>query len=257
MDVLGDLIARDRVTDPSPDDPASDAPALRAPALDREYDYRRFCTTAWKVGNFLAHLGVREGRTVAAAADPVPEPVLALYGAGLLGASAAFVDPGCEDATAGDEPPRALIAPVNRIGGADSTPTTKRIAYGGSPDDPAIAHFERDVWSENPTEPPDGVMPSATLLRAGGRRYDHETALAAAREVVDRWGLGPGATVAVRAPLTAPGTVVAGLIAPILAGAAVLLPDEGSEGTHAVATAAAPEPAVLAPGDAVDPDRGR
>ena len=257
--VLGDLVARDRLDPgnrPVPPDrvpggpPAElrpDAPALRAPALDREYDYRRFCTTAWKVGNFLTHLGVGGGRTVAVADDPTPEPVLALYGAGLLGASVAFVDLEEGAGGEGDDPPRALLAPVDRIGAGGGS-TTKRVAYGGPPDDPAVAHFERDVWSENPTEPPDPVAADAALLRDGAT-LAHAGVLAAARGVVDRWALGPGGSVAVRAPLTAPGTVVAGLVAPVLAGAAVLLPDGRSEGTHAVAVGDAPEPAVIEPSD--------
>ena len=44
-DVLGDIVGRDR---------RSTDPALRAPSAGRLYDYRRFCTNAWKVGNFQA-----------------------------------------------------------------------------------------------------------------------------------------------------------------------------------------------------------
>ena len=60
-DALGDTVGRER---------RSAEPALRAADTGRLYDYRRFCTSAWKVGNFLRHLGVRGGDNVAIADDP-------------------------------------------------------------------------------------------------------------------------------------------------------------------------------------------
>jgi hypothetical protein len=39
----------------------------------RSYDYDRFLTTAWQAGNYLRHLGVREGVAVGVAADPISE----------------------------------------------------------------------------------------------------------------------------------------------------------------------------------------
>lgn len=229
MDVLGDLIARDR---------RSDAPALRHAPTGRAYDYRRFCTTAWKVGNFLRNEGVRGGMTVAVADDPVPEPVLALYGAAALGASVSFgADP--DDA-------KAVVASTGGLADFASGPSTRRIGYGDEPADPSVAYFERDVWSENPTQPPDRVAPDDPLLRAGDRTVTHGEALAAARGVVGAHGLGEGSTVAVRAPLAGPGTVVAGLVAPVLAGGVVLLPGDDADATGdlAVATGEAPEPVV-------------
>ncbi len=242
--VLGDLVARDR---------RGDRPALVVPGLGRSYDYRRFCTTSWKVGNFLTHLGVRAGRPVAIAAEPAPEPVLTCYGAALLGAPVEFVDDGApEDA-------RALVVPTARLGEFEATPGRKRVAYGEAPGDPDVSFFERDVWSENPTEPPDRVAPDATFLRrtgeGGAGTYDHRTVLASAASVAEAWSLAPGDRVAVRASLTHPGAVVAGLVAPVLAGATVLLPDGGTRGTHAVTTGEAPEGSVLSP-EGVLPDRG-
>jgi len=154
--VLGDLVARGR---------RSEAPALRAPASGREYDYRRLCTNAWKVGNFLRHLGVRGGCGVAVAAEPTPEPVLALFGAALLG---------------------------------------------------------------------------------GVTRYD-------------RWSLSPGEAVAVRAPLTHPGTVAAGVVAPLLEGGVVVLAGDGPTTADRAVVAGAgpddpdpPESRVLAPGSLLE-----
>ncbi|PSQ33724.1 acetyl-CoA synthetase [Halobacteriales archaeon QS_9_70_65] len=197
MDALGDLIGRDR---------RSEAAALRASAVDREYDYRRFCTSAWKVGNFLRHLGVRGGDGVAVADDPLPEPVLTLYGAALLGGVVRFDPP-----TAPDDGVRAVVV---------------------------------DVWSENPSMPPDIVAPGDPLLRSDGVTYSHGEVLEAAEAVVERTGIDVGGEVGVAAAASFadPGVVAAGLVAPIVAG-----------GTVAVGSAARSD-VVVGPGGDVDPE---
>ncbi|WP_178916354.1 hypothetical protein [Natronomonas gomsonensis] len=209
MDVLGDAIDRQRRT--------SDI-ALRAPAVGRTYDYRRFCTSAWKVGNFLRHLGVRSGAGVAVADDPIPEPVLTFYGAALLGSVVRF---GPAESVGDDT--RALVVPTVDLGEYDAGPSTKQVAYGSPPDDPTVSYFERDVWSENPTEPPDHVTPADPLLATPEATYSHGDVLGAATEVVDDHGLASDTTVAVRGSFTAPGVVAAGLVAPILAGGTIVL----------------------------------
>lgn len=209
MQVLGDAVARDR---------RSDAPALRGGTSGRTYDYRRFCTTAWKVGNLLRNEGVRGGMTVAVADDPSPEAVLTLYGAGLLGATVTFDPADREDA------PRALVVPADRLDAYEPDPRTRVVVYGGEPPTPDVAQFERDVWSENPTRPPDAVDPARPLLRRGETTYSHEAVLAAARTAADSVDLGPDDEVAVRGPFGEPGVVAAGLVAPVVAGATVLLP---------------------------------
>lgn len=204
MDVLGDAIARDR---------RSDRPALDVPAVGRHYDYRRFCTSAWKTGNFLRLLGVREGVGVAVADDPTAEPVLTLYGAAALGGVVRFGPPAeIDDGT------RALVVPAADLDAHDVGPATKRVVYGDPPADPAVSYFERDVWSENPTEPPNPPVPADPLLRANGKRYSHGEVLSAAESVVDDHGIGPDSAVAVRGSFASPAVVVAGLVAPIVAG---------------------------------------
>lgn len=251
MDVLGDLLARDR---------RSDAPALRAPATGREYDYRRFCTTAWKVGNFVRHFGVYDGSTVALAtnaqpgsdSNAEPEPILAFLGTALLGGVARFEPPQDTDA-------RVLIRPspdsdldVDMDANTDVDAQydlpegSQRIVYGDSSDDPNIAHFEQGVWSENPTKPPNTVEAEQPLLRCNGTTYTHTDVLDSARSVVDAWDLTAKDRVAIRASLNEPETVVAGVVAPLLAGGTILLPDEQSVGDCAVADTA-PEPRVLSP----------
>lgn len=215
MDVLGDAITRDR---------RSDRPALSVPAVGRRYDYRRFCTSAWKTGNFLRHLGVRDGIGVAIADDPTAEPVLTLYGAAALGAVVTFGPPeGIDDTT------RALVAPSEEINAHEVGAATKRVIYGDPPTDPSVSYFERDVWSENPTEPPNLVATDAPLLRGDGTSYTHSEVLRAARAFVDDRGLGQDSVVAVRGPFADPSVVVAGLVAPIVAGGELVLGPE-SEG---------------------------
>lgn len=232
MDVVGDLVARER---------RSDAPALRVAASGREYDYRRLCTTAWKAGNYLRNEGVRGGMLVGVADDPVPETVLTFLGVALLGATTRFDPPPDVDA-------KALVVPVDALAGYDVGPRTRRVGYGGEPTDPAAGYFERDVPSENPTTPPDRVAPDAAALATDERTYAHATLLEAARAVADDWGLDDGDAVAVRAPLASPGTVAAGLLAPLLVGGTVLFPDGTARGDAAVGIDA-PEPRAVAPRD--------
>jgi len=209
MEVLGDLVVRGR---------RSDATALRVPSAGRSYDYRRFCTSAWKVGNFLRHHGVRAGAGVSIADDPLPEAVLTLYGAACLGAMVRF-DP----ATVPADGTRALVVPEPALDRYDPAPSTKRIVYGDRHTDPSVAYFERDVWSENPTAPPDTVDPADPLLDTESGRYSHATILEAAETIVARYGLEADTTVAVSpdASLAEAGTVIGGLVAPILAGGTV------------------------------------
>lgn len=228
MNVLGDLVSRTRR------DERPKATALRHAPTDRTVDYRRFCTTAWKTGNFLRNEGVRTGMDVVVAPDPVPETIYAFYGAGLLGATVTFAT----DPTA--ETTKALVAPTAMLSGYEAGPRTRQVAYGEQPTDPSIAFFERDVWSENPTEPPDRFDPETTLL-AGDTETSHETVLRQAAAVCAEYDIDEETTVAVRAPLTNAEAVVSGLVAPILAGGTVLVPDEETVGDVAVADGDAPE----------------
>jgi hypothetical protein len=242
METLADLSVRDADATGDPD-----ATALRSAGdPGREYDYRRLRTDARKTGNFLAHRGVRAGRTLAVADEPVPEVVLSFLGAALLGAVVQFDPPGAVDA-------RAVVAPSDRVGAVDLPAGGQRIGYGGAPDDPGIAHFEEEMWSENPTFPPPSVAPDDPILAAGDRTASHAAVRSAAGTAAADLDLGPGEAVAVRAPLAIPGTVAAGVVAPLLSGATVLLPDPGDRtraaGTAAVATGDAPEPKSLDPRD--------
>ncbi len=221
------------------------------------FSYRDFCTNAWKVGNLLRHYGVRGGARVAVVAGPKepepgdepgwiggsPESLMAFLGAALDGA---VVD--LDPAAAVDA--KVLVAPDAWMDDYRPGPGTKPMAYGGPPDDPTVAHLEREAWSENPLQPPGEFGPADPVL-AADRTYSHGDLLAASRRVVAEYDLSGEDAVALRAPVTEPGTVVAGLLAPMRVGATVLL-GEGETGTVAVAAddGEAPEERVIRPDDA-------
>ncbi len=220
--------------------------ALRAVGdPERTYDYDRLRTETHKTGNLLSHQGVRDGRRVGVAADPAPETVLTLLGAALTGAVVRFDPPGEFDG-------RAVVVPVGRVEAYDLPPGGRRIAYDGAPTDPAVVHFEEEMWSENPTFPPPAAAPTDPLLSTGDGTLSHGTVVDAAREVVDEYGIDADSVVALRASLAAPGAVVAGVVAPLSAGAAVLLPADGDGGaTHVVTGADTGEAVAIDPDEAV------
>jgi hypothetical protein len=104
------------------------------------------------------------------------------------------------------------------------------------------------VWSENPAFPPTDVSPADPVLATGERVYTHADLLAAAGAVVERAGVDAEDRVALRAPLADPGAVAAGLVAPLLAGASIVLPGvtAGGDGAAAVEDAAIGDVAVAA-----------
>lgn len=238
MDTLGDLVARDR---------RSDAVALRTDPADRTMSYHDFCTTAWKAGNFLRYLGVRAGDRVSIAAEQRPEPVLALFGAALLGATAQF---GIEGSTTdASEVPRVLVAPAERERDLDVAAETRLLVYGGVPERARTSHWEGDVWSENPAFPPTSVDPHSAVLCGEPASFTHTALIAAAERLVEDYELNSGVTVGVRDRLSEPGVVVAGVLAPLLGGATVVFPD--AETRCDVSVGPGPESVILDPVDAI------
>ncbi|PSQ08080.1 acetyl-CoA synthetase [Halobacteriales archaeon QS_6_71_20] len=254
FDLVGDLVARDR---------RSDRLALRAAEFDRTYSYFDLCNTACKAGNVLRHLGVREGDRVVVDPIAAPEPVLTFLGAALLGAVTEFdADPG------GDTDAHAVVVPVGREDEFDLPGGSSLCVFGGEPDRPGTTHWEAEVWSENPAFPPTAHEAAAPVLRGtasedptdAARTRSHADLLAAAGDAAAALGLDADARVAVRAPLSDPRTVAAGVIAPLAAGGTVALPDrdaaldaegdpDGDPGTTAAVVAegrAAPEARALA-----------
>ena len=214
-ETLGDAAVRERRTS---------GPALRARSSGRTYSYRDFITTSYKAGNVLRYLGVRPGDEVRVAADRVPETLLTFYGAAQLGAVTRF-----GTVTDGD-PPRVTVAPATHEAEIDLPPGHHLAVYGDPPDDPDVTHWETEVWSENPAIHPVAVEGSDPLV-AADRTYTHSEVLAAAGRVLSRVGLDPGAEVTVRGSLADPAVVASGVVAPILAGATIVLADEDGDGT--------------------------
>jgi len=101
-----------------------------------------------------------------------------------------------------------------------------------------VAHFERELWSENPVEPPDAVAAADPVFRADDRTYTHAELLAAARDVAAAHDLGDGDVVALDAPLTEVGALAAGVLAGLSVGATVRLggTDGGDDIVYVVRT---------------------
>jgi len=233
MEVLGDLVARDR---------RHDRPLVRFDeGPSGAYTAHKFCTDAWKTANLFRYQGLGPGRTVAIADDPEPPVLLSLFGAALLGARAEFVD------VPADVDSRILLADAAILDDLALPPGTKPIAYNGPPEDPAITHFERDIWSENPTMPPDSPDPDDPVLVTGDDTLTHAELLESARGVLEKADLTDDDAVAIRASFTEPGVVAAGVIAPLLAGGSVLLPQGEITGTAAVGEPVGEERAVALP----------
>lgn len=237
METLGDLVARERRTR---------SQALRAVGEpDRRYDYYQLCTTAQKAGNFFRHHAVRPGTTVAITDDPEPTSILACFGAALLGATARFGIPESFDDVS------LLVSPARSATRYDLPPGTNHVVYGGTPRRPSQGHFESGVWSENPSVPDaDALTADSEALSTDDATYTHAALLDAGRTVVDDVGITAADRVAVRAPLSRPWTVVAGVVVPLLAGAELVFPDDRPvDDAYAVTDGAAPERVTIGSDD--------
>lgn len=228
---VDDLLARDR---------RGDRTAL-VDATGREYDRHWLCTSSWKAGNFLRHSGVREDVTVGVVGEG-PLSLLAFFGTTLLEGTTRFDPP--TDLT-DEDAFRALVAPTGLGGDYELPPGAQRVYYGDRPEEPGVHHFDAGLWSENPSFPPLSVDPGTDLVTDGERTLTHAEALEAARGVIDDSGLEADDRVVVRASLSTLGTVVAGVLAPLLAEATIVLSADGAgeeRGEIAVSSDPVPEP---------------
>jgi hypothetical protein len=206
---------------------------VRRPA---PYSYHKLCTNVWKAGNLLGHYGVHTMGEVAVAIGPksdgegeselssrewgrldAGEPLLGVLGGTILGAVVDLTPTEPVDAP-------ALVAPAHWD--IEVTPGCRHLAYGGPPSDPEIVHFERSVWSENPIEPPEQVDPHDEALLFEDESWTHSELLAVVSTLVAEHDIGPGTQVVLDATLTEPGAFVAGILAPMAAGATVVVPEK-------------------------------
>jgi len=227
MDVVGDLLARDR---------RSRDTAL-VTADGRERTYHDLITNAYKAANVLRYLGAREESVVAV--DPAPEwhATLAFLGAARLGAPVRF-DPEAGIA-AGD---RVVLVAVDDEPGVDPRPGTNLVAFGGPPERPETTHWEQELWSENPATPPSSVAPDDAVIcgaddgggdrDAGDGDVSHGALLDAAATVIGKHDLTAGSRVAFGGDLSDPRAVAAGLVAPLSVGATVALAGESTSGVE-------------------------
>jgi hypothetical protein len=219
MDTLGDVLARDR---------RSNAAAIRLGHRETAYSYEKCLTDSWKAAHFLRYHGVRPGRDVVVAAVPHQSAIVAALGAGLLGATVRFgPDTGTDTA--------AIVAPPARFEAYEPEPGTALIGFGEKPESPEIEHFERGVWSENPTLPPRTGGPKDPLLGSADGTWTQRECCTRATDLGEELGLDATDQVALRSSLDHPGTFVAGVLAPLVAGASILLPDDET-GTVSVGT---------------------
>lgn len=231
MDTLAAVVAagRDR-----------EGPVVTAPDRSAPYTYREFATNAWKAGNLLRHYGVRPGADLAVVLGPkdpedsdevgrlgsAGDPLLAVLGGAALGAVVDLTPAEPVDA-------RALVAPDAWLDRYNVEPGCSRLAYGGPPEAADVAHFERELWSENPIEPPDPVEPGDDVLRVDGQTVTHEQLLATAEDTASAYDLTSGDSVAITGRLDSTDAIAAGVVAPLSVGATIVL-GENSEATYVV-----------------------
>lgn len=228
----------------------------------REYDGTRFIETVYKTGNYLRYSGVHSGAVVELVPVRAPETIFALLGTALLEGQVAFDGEWtAKRSTTGErtdregpgdeEGPTAIVGPTDTLEKAAIPAGSTAIGFGDPPTDPAMAYFEREVWSENPFFPETDPDPTRAFLTSGGSIHDFASILEWASNVAQYFD--PRDRVAMRAPIGIAGSIVAGVIAPLVAHAMILLPDEADRGTVAISTGTPPEERVVDP-ESVVPD---
>ena len=232
-----------------------DGPVLDAPGRNAPYTYGEFSTNCWKTGNLLRHYGVRGGARLALVVgakhpdeDDEPgwlgtaaDPLLALLGGACLGATVVLSPPEPVEA-------RAFVCPDAWLDRYEVAPGCSKLAYGGPPEAADVSHFERELWSENPMEPPDPVSATDTLLDIDGKTTTQGELLAAGESVAAEYDLASGDRVAVRTPLSSAGAIAAAVVAPLSVGATIVPGDAAGDFSYTVTSGAADGPTVD-PGD--------
>lgn len=203
-------------------------PVIETPARTAPYTYDEFVPNVWKSGNLFGHYGLHPGASAtvlsgakeATASDhsgraDAADPLVAALGATMVGATVRLT------ATEPIES-RVLVLPAGWTARYETAPQCSVVAYGGPPEKAAVVHFEQEMWSENPIEPPERVAESDAALATVGETFDHGTLVATARELASEFDLDADSTVVLDAPFDTPGAVV-GLVAVLSAGATLLL----------------------------------
>jgi hypothetical protein len=106
------------------------------------------------------------------------------------------------------------------LGRCAVAPGCSRLAYGESPDDPAVSQFERQRWSENPVEPPADI-PADTAAFAGGTPATQRGLVDEAHAAVSDGTIRDGDRVGIDGAL-GPTRLALGVLAPLVAGATIV-----------------------------------
>ncbi|WP_436901309.1 hypothetical protein [Halovenus halobia] len=225
MESLKDLVAACR---------GVDGTVIETPTRTAPYTYDDFVPNVWKSGNLLGHYGVHPGAAVTVLSGPkeagpdddsrradAADSVYAAIGATLVGATVELEASEPVDS-------RALVLPAGWTERYDLTPQCTQIAYGGPPEEADVVHFEQEMWSENPIEPPERVEAGDPALRDEEGTYSHGDLLSLATELVDEYDLDADSKVVLDAPLVEVGAVVT-VLATLAAEATLELREGASE----------------------------
>lgn len=203
MDSVGDVITQDHW---------GRRTALRTDG--RVYSHHDLYVSAHRVESFLSYLGV-EGDYVDVYPELAPEPILTFFAAAYSGAVTDF-DPPSEDA-------QAVLVPVDKEDEIDQRSGLKIIAYGGDSAREGTYRWNPDLFVASTASGHVHPARSDTALRVEGQEYSHGEILDAAERIADEYDIDEETEVAVRAPIGNPGTITAGIVAPLMKGGSVLL----------------------------------
>lgn len=225
MDTLKDLVAACR---------DASGTVIETPHRTAPYTYDDFVPNVWKSGNLLGHYGIHPSASVTVVAGPkdaaadeqtrrvdAADPLLAIAGAPLVGATVQL-EP--------TEPveSRVLVLPAGWTERFELTPQCTQIAYGGPPEEADVIHFEQEMWSENPIEPPEQVTPDDPALVDSENAYSHDNLLTAAMGLVEEFELDAESHIGFDAEVVEVGAVVP-LFATLVAEATLKLQQPGTE----------------------------
>lgn len=214
--------------------------AIGAPAAgERVYTYEQLAETSRSLATVFAEAGIDADSVVAIAPAPAAETVIGFLSATALGAQVRFSPP-ARAAIAG------VFGPTETVAAFQVPDDALRVGFGERPDADRITHFGTAVWKAD-ADPIDApVVPTTPALSDGSHQYTHRALLQAANAVIDARDITTETEIAVRGPLTDPRTIVAGFIAPLVAGGTIRFPSDGTpHGDLAITDDEAPEHRLL------------
>lgn len=167
-------------------------------------------------GDVLQLHGGEGGTEIDVEPQAAPEVVLAILGTARVGGVANLTPTGDGE---------IVVVPADREDEYDLDPDQTGIVYDGYPSGPRFVEWELDVWDGSArTGPRLEAAPENGVLQTADRTYSHGELLDAAERVIEKHDVDEDTDVAVRAPMGNPGTIAAGVVAPLTVGGTVLFP---------------------------------